>query len=99
MSTNRSVVSRLGLQTQGPRLKGAMLYQLSYRLTRAKCVIQPGDCQPLKNPKRLPIQRTRNVVDGENTSADCASVTFSVRLDPVEIMSIRQSASSSMRAR
>jgi hypothetical protein len=34
-------------------------------------VIQSSDCQPLKS-QGSPIRQTRNVVDGGNTSADCA---------------------------
>lgn len=60
-----------GTRTQGPRLKRAMLYQLSYRLTVRNAVIQSGDCQPPRD-QELPRQPARNAVDGENTSADCA---------------------------
>jgi hypothetical protein len=34
-------------------------------------VIQPGDCQPLRL-QESPRRPARNVVDGGNTSADCA---------------------------
>ncbi len=60
-----------GTRTQGPRLKRAMLYQLSYRLTVRNAVIQPGDCQPPRN-QEPPRRPTRNAVDGGNTSADYA---------------------------
>ena len=85
-----------GTRTQGPRLKRAMLYRLSYRLTvRMRRTWGMGvSCALVTWMSVAPCVGFR--FEGAN---GLRNIMVSWRLEPVEIMSMRHSASSSIRFR
>ena len=90
-----------GTRTQGPRLKRAMLYLLSYRLTsRRRRDAEPHSNTLYKKPSRMSHayapgrapDRRRDLSSGLRSTIVCS------RLDPVETRSMGHPASSSSRA-
>ena len=78
-----------GPRTQDPRLKRAMLYQLSYRLTEWKVRILPLTIDLCLERKLIAYRARGRVLSG------LRRIMVSLRFEPVEIISMGHSERSS----
>jgi hypothetical protein len=78
-----------GTRTQDPRLKRAMLYQLSYRLTEQRARIVPPTLGLCLEKKSVAYRARERILSG------LRRMMVSLRFEPVEIISMGHSERSS----